>query len=399
MSTKRKLPQKIAQPKVNQSAKPAGKERLDDSRTVVSGGGNALKARTNGAQDVVEISSDSSDEEDEDEDEDEGDSADESSDEKAMKTIQGNDVVMNDADVPVPEEPEETAEPSFGELVRANALEPIDVAGAFEEPGVVAYSKNSQIQPPSGTSLGTVLTQSLRTNDTSLLETCLQTPDVQIVRATIQRLESPLAGILLQKLAERLHRRPGRSGELMVWVQWTLVTHGGYLATQSDLVKKLSELNKVIDERARGLQPLLSLKGKLDMLEAQIELRKSMQNQRTRMDEDENDEAVIYVEGQESEDDDSDVKSQKVLRNGGLKEFADDDSEISEDMPTTNGVIADSDDNESSDDDNLLDDEAEETDNDSGDEDEVDHEDYDSEAEESDDGDAAPPSKLQRVRK
>jgi U3 small nucleolar RNA-associated protein 5 len=393
MSTKRKLPQKLTQPKVNQSAKPVGKERLDDSRTVVSGGGNALKARTNGAQDVVEISSDSSDEEDEDE----NDSADESSDEKAVKAIPGNDVVMNDA--PVPEEPEENAEPSFGELVRANALEPIDVAGTFEEPGAVAYSKNSQIQPPSGTSLGTVLTQSLRTNDTSLLETCLQTPDVQIVRATIQRLESPLAGILLQKLAERLHRRPGRSGELMVWVQWTLVTHGGYLATQSDLVKKLSELNKVIDERARGLQPLLSLKGKLDMLEAQIELRKSMQNQRTRMDEDENDEAVIYVEGQESEDEDSDVKSQKVLRNGGLREFADDESEISEDMPTTNGVIADSDDNESSDDDNLLDDEAEETDNDSGDEDEVDHEDYDSEAEESDDGDTAPPSKLQRVRR
>jgi U3 small nucleolar RNA-associated protein 5 len=391
MSTKRKLPQKLAQPKVNQSAKLVGKGKLDDSRTVVSGGGNMLKARTNGTHDVVEISSGSGGEDDEES------AADES--EEAVKALQGDDVLMEEADASIPDEPEGNGEPSFGELVKAHALEPIDVANAFEEPGAVTYSKGSQIQPPSGTSLGTVLTQSLRTNDTSLLETCLQTLDVQVVRATIQRLESPLAGVLLQKLAERLHRRPGRSGALMVWVQWTLVTHGGYLATQSDLVRKLSELNKVIDERARGLQPLLSLKGKLDMLEAQIELRKHMQTQRTRMDDDEEDEAVIYVEGQERDEEDHAAKPQGITRNGVFQEFADDGSEISEDMPTTNGVIADSDDDNSSDDNDLLDDEAEETDNDSADEDEVDHEDYDSEAEETDEGDTAPPSKLQRLRR
>jgi U3 small nucleolar RNA-associated protein 5 len=396
MSTKRKLPQKLAQPKVNQSAKPLGKGKFDDSRAVISGGGNTLQARTNGTHEVVEISSDGSEEEEE---EDEDASADESADEEAVKSIEGLDVTMTDANAAAPVETEENAEPSFGELVRANALEPIDVAAAFEPSEAVTFPKSSNFQPPSGTSLGTVLTQSLRTNDTSLLETCLQTSDVQVIRATIQRLESPLAGTLLRKLAERLHRRPGRSGSLMVWVQWTLVTHGGYLATQADLVKQLSELNKVIDERARGLQPLLSLKGKLDMLEAQIQLRKSMQHQRTRMEEDEDDEAVIYVEGQESDAEDQTVTSQQIKKNGGLQEFSDDGSEISEDMPMTNGVIADSDDDESSDGNDLLDDEAEETDNDSGDEDQVDHEDYDTEAEESDEADAAPPSKLQRVRK
>jgi U3 small nucleolar RNA-associated protein 5 len=393
MSTKRKLPQKLAQPKVSQSAKPLRRKgKFDDSRAVVSGGSNTLKTRTNEAEDVVEISSDGSDEE-------EGGSADESTNEEAVKAIEGPDVTMEDADAAAPTEPEENAEPSFGELVRANALEPIDVAGAFEASEAVAFPKSSKLQALSGTSLGTVLTQSLRTNDTALLETCLQTSDVQIIRATIQRLESPLAGTLLRKLAERLHRRPGRSGSLMVWVQWTLVTHGGYLATQSDLVKQLSELNKVIDERARGLQPLLSLKGKLDMLEAQIQLRKSMQHQRTRMEEDEDDEAVIYVEGQESDDEDQTTTSQKINRNGGLQEFSDHGSEISEDMPTTNGVIADSDDDESSNDNDFLDDDAEETDRDSGDENEVDHDDYDTEAEESDEADAAPPSKLQRVRR
>ncbi|CAG8981246.1 hypothetical protein HYALB_00003844 [Hymenoscyphus albidus] len=383
MSTKRKLPQKLAQPKVNQSAKALWKANLNDSRTVVSAGGNTMQARTNGSKEVVSISSDDED----------ADSADESAAEVSEDELSKDDIAMTDADAPIPEDAEENAEPSFGDLVRANA-EIVDVAGAFEETNAVAYPKGSQIQPPSGTSLGTVLTQALRTNDVSLLESCFHTTDVQIIRNTIQRLESPLAGKLLQKLAERLHRRPGRAGTLMVWVQWTLVAHGGYLTTQKDVVQELSELEKVISERAKGLQPLLSLKGKLDMLDAQIELRRSMQNQRLRMDEDEDDEGIIYVEGQESDNEET-AKAQRVVQNGEI-EGSDDDSDISEDMPTTNGVIAESDEEESSDDDNLLDDEAEETDEDSADEDEVDHDDNDSD-EESDDADSAPPSKVQRT--
>ena len=180
----------------------------------------------------------------------------------------------------------------------------------------------------------------------------------------------------------------------MVWVQWTLVSHGGYLATQPDLIKKLAELNKVIDERAKGLQSLLSLKGKLDMLEAQIELRKSMQIQRRRLDEGEEDDGVIYVEGQDSEDEEV-ARPKKLPANGDLQDISNEDSEMSEDMP--NGIIAESDEeDDSSDDDDLIDDEAEETDADSGEEDEVDHDDQDSEGEEESDA-GAPPTKLPRT--
>jgi U3 small nucleolar RNA-associated protein 5 len=398
MSTKRKLPVKfVAQPMVKQSAKALGKGHLDESRTVVSGGGPPIKSNTNG-NDVVDISSaSSSGDEDEDEDSD-LDSAD-------QESADGEDVAMEDADTtaeaPIPEDGEKPSEPSFGDLVRANASEPIDVAGAFEDPSshAAAFPQGNQIQPPSGASLGTVLAQALKTNDISLLESCLHTTDVNTIRATIQRLDSPLAGILLQKLAERLHRRPGRAGSLMVWVQWTSVTHGGYLATQRDLIKKLADLNRVIDERSKGLQNLLSLKGKLDMLEAQIELRRVMQNQRRQIDEDEEDDEVIYVEGEESEDEDEDIKPQRLASNGDLVDITEVESKVSEDMPMTNGVIADSDDEEEedSDEDNLLDDEAEETDADTGDEDEIDHDDQDSQEEddESEDGvQAAPPTKI-----
>jgi U3 small nucleolar RNA-associated protein 5 len=398
MSAKRKLPTKLGQPVVQQSAKILSNGYLDESRTVVSGGGNAIKPNVNGVREVVEISSDSSSAEEED-----GEEESEDESEGGEKEDGGLDVTMEDADGtanPIAEDAEETGEPSFGDLVRANASEPIDVAGAFEpSAGALVYPQGTQIQPPSGASLGTVLTQALKTNDVSLLESCLQTTDVDTIRATIQRLDSPLAGTLLQKLAERLHRRPGRAGSLMVWVQWTLVTHGGYLATQRDLIKKLAELNRVIDTRSKGLQSLLSLKGKLDMLEAQIELRRSMQNQRRRLDEDDDDDGVIYVEGQESDEDIA--RPQKLALNGDLEDISDLESEVSEDMPMTNGMIADSEDEgDSSEDGDLIDDEAEETEADSGDEDEVDHDDQDSqgEEEESDDGvQAAPPSKIQRI--
>jgi U3 small nucleolar RNA-associated protein 5 len=399
MSAKRKLPSKLGQPMVKQSAKVVGKHNLDESRTVVSAGGNAIKSNINGVREVVDISSDSSAAEEEDE----GISEDES--DNVEEQDGGVDVAMEDAgptaEEDLPEDVEETGEPSLGDLVKANASEPIDVEGAFEDPSSrsLTYPQSTQIQPPSGASLGTVLSQALKTNDVSLLESCLHTTDVSTIRATIQRLDSPLAGTLLQKLAERLHRRPGRAGSLMVWVQWTLVTHGGYLATQRDLIKKLAELNKVIDTRSKGLQSLLSLKGKLDMLEAQIELRRSMQNQRRRLDEEDDDDGIIYVEGQES--DEEIARPQKLAPNGDLEDISDLESEFSEDMPMTNGMIADSEDEEGdSEDGNLVDDEAEETDADSGDEDEVDHDDQDSQGEDEESDDAAqapPPSKMQRI--
>lgn len=370
---------------MKQTAKVTSNNNLDESRTVVSGGGNA----TGQTQEVISISSRASSSEDD---------ADDSLDEDEAALEASEDVTMGDAEAEVvADEGEEGGEPTLGDLVLANNSEVIDVAGAFEDLDSKALTYPTKIQPPSGASLGTVLTQALKTNDTPLLESCLHTTDTPTIRATIQRLDSTLAGTLLQKLAERLHKRPGRAGSLTVWVQWTLVTHGGFLATQPDLIKKLAGLNRVMEERAKGLTSLLSLKGKLDMLEAQTELRKSLQTQRRRAEEDDNEDDVIYVEGQDSEDENAVQRPKRLIRNGA--DISDDESDLSEDLPIANGIIDDSDDEEEeSDEEGFLDDEAEETDADTGDEDEVDHDDQDSqdEEEESEDG-GPPPSKLQRV--
>ncbi|KAI7236484.1 hypothetical protein KC330_g3665 [Hortaea werneckii] len=291
----------------------------------------------------------------------------------------------------VDEAEEEQGEASFGDMLRARHPDTIDVQASFGAPAersaLVPANENRAIAAPSATSLGTVLTQALKTNDKDLLESCFQVTELASIRSTIQRLQSHQASVLLQRLAERIHKRPGRTSNLMVWVQWTLVTHGGYLATQPEVMKRIRSLSQVVRERASGLQPLLRLKGKLDLLSAQLELRRNMQGAARRRADDEDDEdAVLYIEGQDddwSDDDDAEMEDsadRKLLKPSASKRKAltgtpksmatEADDESDEGMP--NGQAQESDEESENEDggdgQGMFDDEAEETSDDDAEE-------------------------------
>lgn len=339
--------------------------KVDESAAVVGGGqaGHGDVDMEDGAKDVIEISSA--------EEESHYSSSDDDKDDTAPAAVIGE---GDDEDRPMDDETADPEELSFGDRLRAQEPEPVQESrivdvqttfGANDPRALAAASTNRPLSAPSASSLGTVLTQALRTNDQELLESCLRVIDIDTIYATVERLPSPLVGNLLQKLAERLHKKPGRAGVLMVWVQWSLAAHGGYLASQPQLVRQLATLNKVLKERASGLQPLLSLKGRLDMLQAQLELRRRNQKKAAGDDEDE---AVIYVEGEDDyessvdEEDDAPDSTRKRIR-----DVDDDDDESSDDeMPTTMEVDEDSDEG-SEDSEGLVDVEAEETDDDAGD--------------------------------
>ena len=413
--------------------KDMGKTHVDESHTVVANGGDADDISM--ADEQPEVISISSAEEETDSEEDEDDNAPagllEAKTLKSGGVEEGDarkdeDVNMEDVDgqqeskaAEEDVEAQEDGEPSFGDLIRANAPEPIEVQAAFTDPNaqsLVPTGEKGLQQLPSGMSLGTVLTQSLRTNDTNLLETCFHVKELSAIRATIERLDSSFATILLQRLAERLHSRPGRAGSLMVWIQWTIVAHGGYLAGQPEIMKKLASLHRVVKDRANSLQPLLSLKGKLDMLEAQMNLRKSMQARSKIANnfEEDDEEDVIYVEGQEESDSEDEEEQRDAMDSQPAKPGAkaqetaefdnsdaagdsaseDDDEESEDEMPTTtNGIIAESEDSEN-DVEGMFDEEASSTDHESRDEDsedEVNHESIDTEN--SSDADTSPPHK------
>ncbi|KAK2595413.1 Small subunit (SSU) processome component [Conoideocrella luteorostrata] len=407
MSTKRKAPGKLATPVVKPSAKLPTKNIIDESRTSVAG----TDAFQSSQMETIEISSDADSDEDISDAEVDEDAAQPNGHKPVSKEIITEPLVngthaKKDEDLEEGSDNEETS-PSFGELLRGN--EAIDVTASLQQSAagnVAAQPTRTAIVPPSHQSLTTVLTQALKTDDTELLESCLCTTDLLTVRNTIERIDSSLAGPLLNKLAARLHRRPGRAGNLMIWVQWTLVSHGGALASQSKVVHNLNSLQKVLAERAKGLSSLLALKGKLDMLESQMDLRRKMQRTAGLLrqdgddDNEEEDDAIIWVEGETDSTSRKDLNgaagARSRRRRGGDHN---DDHEDDDDMPTANGVIGDSEDEEEGSD--IEEDDDSEAAEESSDEDEVDHDDVDDSMGEDEESDveAAPPSKMQKVGK
>ncbi|KAI0422455.1 Dip2/Utp12 family-domain-containing protein [Xylaria grammica] len=393
MSTKRKASAKIAQPVVRLSAKKQLRSQVNESETAVSVAEAPKVDNGSHTEAVIEISSDADSSEYELSDHEPDRTNDDAYDTVPKATMPAaverpteasnqkhrdsanTDIPMADSNIPNDaESDQELAQPTLGELARAHGT--IDVPSALTPQSNAVAAQGRSIAPPSHSSLGTVLSQALRTDDADLLESCLRVTDGNTIENTIQRLDSTLAGILLTKLASRMHRRPGRAGSLMTWVQNTLVCHGGALAAQPGLVKRLSELQRVLDERARGLNSLLALKGKLDLMNSQLKLRRQQWN--SEIDEGvQEEEGVIYVEG---EDSDADMAN-------GLMDLDDDE------LPVTNGIL----DDDSEDDDlrsNASESEEELDAEEELDEDEVNHDDVESEEDDSEaEAGPEPPSK------
>lgn len=384
MATKRKLAN-IAKP-VQQGVKQPNSTRIDESRTAVSVP-SQLANSSSKEPGLIEISSDSESNYDDLSDDDEAPLQPATKTETAAKS-NGQDVDTEMGEADGQDDEDSDAEPTFGDLLRDQ--ETVDVAAALQGTSQAGAALTNipprHISAPNATSLGTVLTQALRTDDADLLESCLQVSEPTVIRNTIQRIDSSLAGALLTQLAARMHRRPGRANNLMAFVQWTLIAHGGALATQPEIQRRLAELNRVLEERSRGMNSLLALKGKLDMLEAQMTLRRGNKSRRrgaadSSDEESEAEEGVVYVEGQEDE----------PATNGALRRRDDEE----DDFPITNGVASDSEEDSDDEDQDEVDVDgfAEE----SVDEDEVDHDDIeDDSAEEEDESEAeaAPPAKV-----
>jgi len=416
MSAKRKSITSLAKPALRSSPKVATKYRIDESNTAVISGlaPKSVQQHAQPSDEQVEDSASTSEVEDSENDQviDEAQQPRQSMRKEPTENSSEDynagaaDNADADADAemtsPKPDEQDDTtdAEPTFGDLVRGSSTVDVSSALATQASNAVdragAQSRHHLMPPVNATSLGTVLNQALKTDDRDLLESCLQVSDAKIVQNTINRMDSSLAIVLLSKLADRMHRRPGRAFGLMRWMQLTLIAHGGTLVRQPDLTKKLGDLSRVLEERSRGLGSLLALKGKLDMLDQQMQHRRAIKHAKAEgsdgEDSDDVDEpGVVYVEGREDD-------QAKALPNGTSGQDDDDD------VTGANGLIEESDDEseeEDDDEDDLMDDMAEAE---SFDEDDVDHDDVEEEEsgeeeeeDQDDDEDSAPPSKLQKV--
>lgn len=144
--------------------------------------------------------------------------------------------------------------------------------------------------------LTVILSQSLRSNDHSLLESVLSNRDPQVIQSTISRLDSSLAVVLLDRLAERITRQTSRFDQLNYWLKWIIIIHGGVLTSLPNLNSKLSNLHAILSKKADTLPRLLELQGRLNMLYQQNDLKKEILRDGFNDDEEDEESDVEYVE-------------------------------------------------------------------------------------------------------
>eukprot|EP00898_Chlorokybus_atmophyticus_P008777 jgi/Chlat1/8900/Chrsp92S08210 len=200
-------------------------------------------------------------------------------------------------EVEVGEQPEVAVEPENGvlDVVGAESMEEeeLDNDGEIEEEGAPRRSEltlgqrleelaireprgNGERQaPPRADSILVLLRQALHANDKMQIEKCLEQSDETIINNTLRELQPAEAARFLSVAVEKFHSRPNRGAELCPWVRAAVLLHAPYLMSAPDAQRTLTDLFAIIDARVKVYKPLLALSGRLDLLMAQIRLRRS----------------------------------------------------------------------------------------------------------------------------
>lgn len=157
----------------------------------------------------------------------------------------------------------------------ADRLDALEVSDAKKEETSTTQlnSKRSNKTPDS---FAIILAQALKTNDHALLETCLSTRNEDFISTSVKRLHSSVAVVLLERLAEKIARAPARTSALTVWIKWVIITHGGYLVSLPNLAKSLAFLHSTLANKISMLPRLLALNGRVEMLRAQMLVRREI---------------------------------------------------------------------------------------------------------------------------
>lgn len=144
--------------------------------------------------------------------------------------------------------------------------------------------------------LVTLLSQALRNNDHSLLETVLSYRDPTVIQQTISKLDSSLAVILLDRMSERITRHSSRFDQLNFWLKWIIIIHGSILAAIPNLSSKLADLHAILCKKADTLPRLMELQGRINLVYQQNELKQEILQEYPLDDVDNDESEVEYIE-------------------------------------------------------------------------------------------------------
>ncbi|ORX99363.1 NUC189-domain-containing protein [Basidiobolus meristosporus CBS 931.73] len=177
----------------------------------------------------------------------------------------------------------------------------------------------------SSSSIVSSLVKALHSNNIELLESNLAEASPEVVLTSVQRLPPTYVVPFLNTLVSRFQSAPNRSRHNLKWIKTILLVHNNYLMTIPDVVKKMSNLYKSVDQHSTSYKRLLNLSGRLDLVNSQIEVRNGDSS-----DSEDEDSVPVFPERADSEDNISDEDMVDLV--GDADELQADDLESEDDI-------------------------------------------------------------------
>ncbi|KAG0174672.1 hypothetical protein DFQ30_003435 [Apophysomyces sp. BC1015] len=158
--------------------------------------------------------------------------------------------------------------------------------------GLSINSKAEDTRLPPVATLHHSLVQSLHSGD-QLFDACISHYKPDIIHNAAQRLPTAYVIPIVTKLLEKFRQTQGRHPRVVQWLKIILGVHTAYLMANPEIVKRLADVYQFLESRLSVYPKVLALRGRLDMVQGQIDAR-------SRYDPD--DETDIMFAEQESDD-------------------------------------------------------------------------------------------------
>ncbi|KAI8886591.1 NUC189-domain-containing protein [Backusella circina FSU 941] len=153
--------------------------------------------------------------------------------------------------------------------------------------------------------------EELPNNKTNHDELKAQASTPEEMRDLVRRLPLDAVLPLLSELLEKFNH--SRDTEVTAWLKTVLLIHTGYFMTLPDVVKKLSQLYKSLNTDLEVYPKLLSMRGRLDLVQGQIDARYRQNEDDEDMEEDDDEEEMGQDTYNESESSDDDEEGDALL--------------------------------------------------------------------------------------
>ncbi|KAI5952816.1 UTP9 [Candida jiufengensis] len=163
-------------------------------------------------------------------------------------------------------------------------------------PVIIDYEESIPITKQTEEEIESNINSIEKLDSTILIESCSSTDDSDLIKTLVIKLSTPQMEKLYQIISEEISKDSTKNFNLTIWLKWILLVHGNFIAKNTNL--EIKSLHSNLSNGLKILPSLYSIKGKLQLLKLQSEIRQKPQEESnditTTIDED----GIIFANGE-----------------------------------------------------------------------------------------------------